>query len=210
MHRRSPVLSLHFFNYEMLAKVFVYALLPIAVINAAPAKRGLFDDFSSIFNEATSDVKSVVGVATSAYHSDEVAGSASTLFADATSVLGTATSQVFATVTTISGVPVVEVTSSGGSAITLATSSGMTTSFAGHILTVATPSPSSSSSSSSSGSSSSSSSSSASSSSSSSSASASGSANAAVGMHGLTVSKPMLMSAATVLGSIFAGALVVL
>ncbi|PCH34388.1 hypothetical protein WOLCODRAFT_135683 [Wolfiporia cocos MD-104 SS10] len=166
----------------MLAKVFLYALLPIAAINAAPAKRGLFDDATSLFGDATSAVESVVGEATSAYHVGVLEASATQVFESATKELGTSTSQVYATVTTISSTPIVEVTSSGGPAITLATSGAskiMTTTFAGHTFVVP-------------------------------STSASATHNAAVGMQGLAVSRPMLVGAATVLGSIFAGAFVAL
>jgi len=159
----------------MLAKVFVYALLPLAIVNAAPARRGLLDDVTSAFGEATSAVAS-------AYHSGVVAHSASEIYDSVTQELGTSTSKVFATVTTISGAPVVEVTSVGGSAITLATSgtsTGVTTTFAGHTFVVP-------------------------------STSATHNAASALTAQGLTFSKPMLVSAATVLGSIFAGVVIIL
>ncbi|KAL6307796.1 hypothetical protein BKA93DRAFT_767887 [Sparassis latifolia] len=99
--------------------------------------------------------------------------SATELYESATEVLGPSTSKVYATITTISGTPVVEVTSVGGKAITLATGSAShakTTTFAGHTFAV----------------------------------------NSASSLQGFAVSKPMLVSAAAVLGSICAGALVVL
>jgi len=169
----------------MLAKVFVYALLPLAAVNAAPANlqgRGILGDITSAFGDATSAIDSVYSGATSAYHSGVVAASATQVYDSATSELGTSTSKVFATVTTISGAPVVEVTSVGGDAITLATSgtsTGMTTTFAGHTFVIP-------------------------------STSATASHNAAVGAQGLTLSTPMVVSAATVLGSILTGAFIVL
>ena len=68
---------------------------------------------------------------------------ATSIWEDATKALGgTATTSAFATIVTVGGVPVVEVTSVGGAAITLATGtqSGFTTSFVGHVFT-AVPSP---------------------------------------------------------------------
>ncbi|CCL98545.1 uncharacterized protein FIBRA_00545 [Fibroporia radiculosa] len=168
----------------MLAKVFVYALLPIAAINAAPTipKRGLLDDVKSAWSVATSDVASAVHGVETGYHLGVLEASATQIYDSLTSELGTATTKVFATVTTISSVPVVEVTSVGGGAITIATSgasSTMTTSFAGHTFVVP-------------------------------SVSATSSHNAAVGSSSLSLSKPMLVSAATILGGIFTGALFVL
>ncbi|OSX67207.1 hypothetical protein POSPLADRAFT_1037901 [Postia placenta MAD-698-R-SB12] len=170
----------------MLAKFFVYALLPLAVVNAAPARRGIIDDVTSAFGEATSAAESAWHGVTSAFHEGEVAGTATQIYDSATSELGTSTSKVYATVTTISGAPVVEVTSVGGAAITLATSGAhsgtstarvMTTTFAGHTFLVP---------------------------------SVSATHNAAVSIQSLTLSKPMILSAVTVLGSLFAGAFVVL
>ncbi|KZT02204.1 uncharacterized protein LAESUDRAFT_431020 [Laetiporus sulphureus 93-53] len=164
----------------MLAKVFVYALLPAVIVNAAPARRGLLDDISSVWGDATSAVHSAYSEATSAYHEGVVDESATLIYESATKQLGTSTDKVYATVTTISSMPIVEVTSVGGAAITLATSGTsqpVTTTFAGHTFLVP---------------------------------STSATHNAAVGMQGMAVSLTTLVSAATVLGSIFAGALFVL
>jgi len=126
----------------MLAKVFVYALLSFAVVNAAPiAQRDLVSQASSLFGHATSVVGSVWGQATHGVAAGILSAEASSIYRSATSELGTSTAHVHATVTTIHGAPVVEVTSVGGSAITLATTSlpGQshsrpveTTTFAGH------------------------------------------------------------------------------
>lgn len=166
----------------------------------------VLDDVKSLFNGVTSNVgeriesaTSVVGSVVGSVRASEtgkltaarcttvllrlmVRFSASSIFAQVTSVLGTETQSAFATIvseyrtplpsllakdadcicTAANGVPVVEVTQVSGSAITIATQSGSTTTFAGHTFTVAPPAPSSSSSSSSSSGSSSSSSASAS------------------------------------------------
>ncbi|EKM61685.1 uncharacterized protein PHACADRAFT_248445 [Phanerochaete carnosa HHB-10118-sp] len=124
------------------AKVIAVALVSVAIVNAAPAP-GLFDDFTSdvdsVFDHATSAVGSAFDEATSVVDSALALATASSVYEDATKVIGTATSQVFATIVTANNVPVVEVTSVGGSAITLATgtASGFTTSFAGHTFTAA-------------------------------------------------------------------------
>lgn len=111
------------------AKAVAVLLVSAAAVNAAP---GLIDDL-------TSDVASVFGKATSAVESVLVLETASSVFKDATKVLGTSTSQAYATIVTANGVPVVEVTSVGGPAITLATgtATGFTTSFVGHTFTAA-------------------------------------------------------------------------
>ncbi|KAI0726856.1 hypothetical protein C8Q72DRAFT_843430 [Fomitopsis betulina] len=155
---------------------------------------------------------------------------ASSVYQSATSVLGTSTAHVHATVTTISNVPIVEVTSVGGSAITLGTlipvhgSSHLsqpvaTTTFAGHTFVI--PSSISHSSSHSQGvgnnghsvsSSSFHSSSTASSTSvrSTSTSSAYHTSNGAMGMHAFDASKPMLVGAITLLTSLLGGVFVVL
>ncbi|OBZ68629.1 hypothetical protein A0H81_11470 [Grifola frondosa] len=165
----------------MHAKAFVAALLSAAAVHAAivpgPAKRDIISDLTSVAGDATSFVASDFSAATSAAASltssigsvvDSAieAEKASSLFAEVTSELGTSTTGVFAILTTVSGTPIVEVTSAGGSAITLATSTGQTTSFGGHTNV----------------------------------------ANAAA----LVVSKPAFVSAVAVLGSILAGAAIVL
>ncbi|TFY63690.1 hypothetical protein EVJ58_g3110 [Rhodofomes roseus] len=212
----------------MLAKVFVYALLPFAVVNAAPiAQRDIASAASSVVGHATSVVGSLWAEATHGLAAGILSAEASSIYKSATSVLGTATSNVHVTVTTISGAPVVEVTSVGGPAITLATThSGhhhhsipvATTTFDGHTFVV--PSSVSHSGSwshkhtasvSSSHSGSSSVSSTASSSSvSSTSTSAFPTSNGALGMHALSMSKPMVMGAVTVLTSLLGGAFIVL
>jgi len=124
------------------AKAVAVALVSIAVVNAAPAP-GLFDDLTSdaasVFDHATSAVGSAYDAASSVVESALVQATATSVYEDATKVIGTATSQAFATIVTSNGIPIVEVTSVGGPAITLATgtASGFTTSFAGHTFTAA-------------------------------------------------------------------------
>jgi len=75
-------------------------------------------------------------------------GQAKGLYNHATKIIGKDSSKVHATIATMNGRPVVQVTSVGGPAITLATGKhGVKTSFAGHEWKVATATPSSSSSS---------------------------------------------------------------
>ncbi|KAI0697673.1 hypothetical protein BC835DRAFT_1305121 [Cytidiella melzeri] len=197
----------------MYSKFAVLAILSFVSVNvcAAPAPApGLFDEITSLFQEATSDVASDFDIATSDVVSkissataavgsvvesvrESATGcltvdgfiTASSVFADVTSILGTETQSAYATIITASGVPVVEVTSVNGPAITIATSSGMTTSFAGHTFTVATPT-----------------------STSSTSASPTSSKSSAAGMSSSGMSKRMLLSVATVVGGMLAGALV--
>ncbi|KZT73378.1 hypothetical protein DAEQUDRAFT_467182 [Daedalea quercina L-15889] len=108
----------------MLAKVFVFALFPFAVVNAAPiGQRDLVD---SVVSRATSAVGSL-------WH--EATHGSSSVYQSATAALGTATANV-------------HVTSVGGPAITLATLSVpgqqgthhshpvATTTFAGHTFLV--------------------------------------------------------------------------
>ncbi|KAH9926511.1 uncharacterized protein B0H18DRAFT_1118993 [Fomitopsis serialis] len=219
----------------MLAKVFVYALLSFAVVNAAPiAQRDLVSEASSLFGHATSVVGSVWGQATHGVAAGILNAEASSIYRSATSELGTSTARVHATVTTIHGAPVVEVTSVGGPAITLATTSlpgqshsrpVATTTFAGHTFLIPSSvshshshtgsasshrhhiSSTASSSSSHSGSSTASSSSSTASSTW---TSAFPTSNGALSMQALSMSKPMMMGAVTVLTSLLGGAFIVL
>lgn len=174
----------------------------VATSDAASVYTAATSDAASLYSAVTSGAESIYSAATSALNSDQATAAATLLFQDATSALGTGTSAAYATVATVDGTPVVQVTSVGGPAITLATGAGMTTSFAGHVFTAAVPPSSSSGSASPSAS--------ASGSSSSGSASPSGTANAARGVSALGLSRPLLVGAASDLGCVFAGALAIL
>ncbi|THG95662.1 hypothetical protein EW026_g6031 [Hermanssonia centrifuga] len=183
------------------SKAILLALLPLAVSALPQQKRAPVPDFGdvigSVFNDATSGAASVFGDATSAFvaatsdvgsvvDSALAEATATSIYEDVSKAFGTATSQAFATIITSNGVPIVEVTSVGGPAITLATQSGVTTSFAGHTFTVVP-----------------------SSSSSSTSSSASATHNAAMGIRPWTLSTGSFVGAAGVVGSVLLGALVV-
>ncbi|EPS97841.1 hypothetical protein FOMPIDRAFT_1127674 [Fomitopsis schrenkii] len=180
----------------MLAKVFVYALLPFVVVNAAPIERRGRNDLLCLTRSVAQSVLNAEGtyLLTSSLHRILTrSSSASSVYKSATHVLGTSTAHVHATVTTISNIPIVEVTSVGGSAITLATltsASGTnhhsqpvaTTTFAGHTFVVPSSTW----------------------------ASVYPTSNGAVGTQMFGASKPMVMGAITVLTAVLGGVFVVL
>lgn len=126
----------------MFSKAFIFALLPLVAVNASPnsfqerSPEGLIPE---LWHNITSQVGVAVAQASVAFHAGMANVQATSLYNEATKELGTSTSQLHATIATISGSPVVEIISASGPTITLATGSGMKTVFAGHTFTVATP-----------------------------------------------------------------------
>ncbi|EIW60759.1 uncharacterized protein TRAVEDRAFT_46003 [Trametes versicolor FP-101664 SS1] len=130
----------------MYAKAFVTLLLPILAAHAMPAKRDEYDDALSLITAgdtdptASAELNSILsspptGTALAALEASIILDEASLAIHQLPSA---SESQFTAYITTIAGAPVVEVSSIGGPAITVATSTAgaATTFFAGHTVFV--------------------------------------------------------------------------
>ncbi|KAL1947422.1 hypothetical protein VTO73DRAFT_14383 [Trametes versicolor] len=135
----------------MYAKAFVTLLLPIFAAHAMPAKRDEYDDALSLITAGDTDPTATSIVASAELNSILSSPPTGTALAalEASIILDEASlaihqlpsasqSQFTAYITTIAGAPVVEISSIGGPAITVATSTAgaATTFFAGHTVFV--------------------------------------------------------------------------
>ncbi|TBU26606.1 hypothetical protein BD311DRAFT_424614 [Dichomitus squalens] len=131
----------------MHAKSILSVLLPVLAVAALPAKRDGVVDLTSQLNEAATNPGALAtleseimaqGTAAATLLPELSAFEASAISSFKAAV-GPSQTQLTAFFTTVSGTPLMEISSIGGPAVTLAPTGGVTTTFAGFTVTAVPP-----------------------------------------------------------------------